>query len=330
MSTVTPPEMSRPPYDPALQPKLDALDLSFFHTIDKIRAVTSVFSAETVLAGVPHMQHAEYVADSLDGPVTLSVFTSKSSTNRSRPAVYIIHGGGQIAGNRFSATDSLIGFFEGIDIVAISVEYRLAPEHPAPAALNDSYAGLVWVADHAAELGIDPAQIMILGGSGGGPIAAGCSLLARQNQHPTLNLLAQMLLTPMLDDRGQTVSAKQFEHVGPWCGVTNQMAWDCVLEQDRPAQVDYMVAPARATDLTGLPPTFIDAGEAEVFRDEAVAYASLLWKCGVSTELHVWRGAFHGFEMPMPGAPEDSQAAVARASIAAKKLWIRRVFKVDE
>lgn len=330
MSTVTPPEMSRPPYDPALQPKLDALDLSFFHTIDKIRAVTSVFSAKTVLAGVPHMQHAEYVADSLDGPVTLSAFSSKSSTNRSRPAVYIIHGGGQIAGNRFSATDSLIGFFEGIDIVAISVEYRLAPEYPAPAALNDSYAGLVWVADHAAELGIDPAQIMILGGSGGGPIAAGCSLLARQNQHPTLNLLAQMLLTPMLDDRGQTVSAKQFEHVGPWCGVTNQMAWDCVLGQDRPAQVDYMVAPARATDLTGLPPTFIDVGEAEVFRDEAVAYASLLWKYGVSTELHVWRGAFHGFEMPMPGESEDSQAAVANASIAAKKSWIRRVFKVDE
>ncbi|CAI7670403.1 unnamed protein product [Penicillium crustosum] len=317
MSTATPPEMFRPPYDPALQPRVDALDLSFFDTIDKIRAVTSTFSAETILTGIPHMQHAEYIADSLDGPVTLSVFTSKSSTNRSRPAVYIIHGGGQIAGDRFSAIDNIIRFFE-------------APEHPAPAALNDSYAGLVWVADHAAELGIDPAQIMILGGSGGGPIAAGCSLLAQQNQHPTLNLLAQMLLTPMLDDRGQTVSAKQFEHVGPWCGVTNQMAWDCVIGQDRPAQVDYMVAPARATDLMGLPPTFIDVGEAEVFRDEAVAYASLLWKCGVSTELHVWRGAFHGFEMQMPGAPEDSQTEVARASISAKKSWIRRIFKVDE
>lgn len=229
MSTVTPPAMLRPPYDPALQPNLDALDLSLFDTIDKIQAVTPASSAETVLAGVPHMQHAEYIADSLDGPVTLSVFTNKSSTNRSRPAVYIIHGGGQIAGDRFTSLDSVIRLFEGIDIVAIAVEYRLAPEHPAPAALNDSYAGLAWIADHAIELGIDPAQIMILGGSGGGPIAAGCSLLARQNQHPTLNLLAQMLLTPMLDDRGQTVSAKQFEHVGPWCGATNQMAWDCVL-----------------------------------------------------------------------------------------------------
>ncbi|KAJ5597610.1 hypothetical protein N7537_007694 [Penicillium hordei] len=156
--------------------------------------------------------------------VTLSVFTSKSFTNHSRPAVYIIHGGGQIAGDRFSAIDSLIRLFEGIDFVILSVEYRLALEHPAPAALNDSYAGLVWVADHAAELGIDPAQIMILGGSGGGPIAAGCSLLERQNQHPTLNLLAQMLITPMLDDQGQTLSAKQFEHVGPWCAATNQMA----------------------------------------------------------------------------------------------------------
>lgn len=81
----------------------------------------------------------------------------------------------------------------------------------------------------------------------------------------------------MLDDRGQTVSAKQFEHVRPWCGNTNQMAWDCVLGRDRPAHVDYLVAPARATDLTRLPLTFLDAGEAEVFRDEAVAYAVEVW-----------------------------------------------------
>ncbi|KAF4768289.1 hypothetical protein HAV15_002781 [Penicillium sp. str.  len=231
MSPVMPPEMFRPPYDPALQPKPDALDLSFFDTIDKIRAVTSTFSAETVLAGVPRMQHAEHVADSLDGPVTLSVFTSKSSTNRSRPAVYIIHGGGQIAGNRSSTTDSLMRFFEGIDIVAISVEYRLAPEHPATAALNDSYDGVVWVADHTAELGIDPAQIMILGGSGGGPIAAGCSLLARQNRHPTINLLAQMLITPMLDDRGQTVSAKQFDMLDR--GVGLPIRWHGTVSLDR-------------------------------------------------------------------------------------------------
>ncbi|KAL2797080.1 hypothetical protein BJX66DRAFT_335266 [Aspergillus keveii] len=108
------------------------------------------------------------------------------------------------------------------------------------------------------------------------------------------------------------------------------MAWDCVLGRDRPTQVDHLVAPARATDLKGLPQTFIDAGEAEVFRDEAVAYASLLWKCDVSTELHVWRGAFHGFEMETPGVGEGKQAAVVKAFIDAKKSWIRRIFQVGQ
>ncbi|KAL2839656.1 Alpha/Beta hydrolase protein [Aspergillus pseudoustus] len=339
------PSMARPPYDPSLRPKLDALDLSLFSSIDRIRAVSSAFTAESVLAGVPHMQHKEYTIPSLDAPVTLSVFSPKlavTSNTTKRPAVYIIHGGGQIAGNRFSALDSIIRFFADVpDIVAISVEYRLAPEHPAPAALNDGYAGLVWIADpaNAAELGIDPARIVVMGGSGGGPIAAGCALLARNNHRP--KLLGQMLLTPMLDDRGTTVSARQFENVGPWCGVTNQMAWDCVLgregtaderdlEAQANAQVDHLVAPARATDPAGLPPTFIDAGEAEVFRDEAVTYASRLWACGVSTELHVWKGAWHGFEMAMPGVEEGKEAAVAKVSIAAKKSWIRRVFEVEE
>ncbi|KAL3447609.1 Alpha/Beta hydrolase protein [Aspergillus insuetus] len=348
--------ISRPPYDPALQPKLDALDPTLFTNIESIRAVSNAFTLESVLAGVPHMQHKEYTIPALDAPVTLSVFspkdpstTSTSTTSTARPAVYIIHGGGQISGNRFSALDAIIRLFADIpDLVAIAVEYRLAPEHRAPAALNDSYAGLAWISDpaHAAKLAIDPARIVILGGSGGGPIAAGCALLARDNGRP--RLLGQILLTPMLDDRGTTVSARQFESVGPWCGSTNQMAWDCVLGrepvnnnndvaagEDRNvdaqanAQVDHLVSPARALDLTGLPPTFIDAGEAEVFRDEAVAYASRLWACGVSAELHVWKGGFHGFDMEMPGAEGVKEAAVARASVAAKKSWIRRIYGVD-
>ncbi|KAL3456979.1 Alpha/Beta hydrolase protein [Aspergillus heterothallicus] len=327
-SPTPPPEILRPPYDAELQPKLDAIKTSIFESVEAIRAVSNVFSLETALAGLPHMEHSGHVVKTLDGPVELSIFTNKGSTSPCRPAVYIVHGGGQISGTRFSAVDSIIRWFDGIDIVAVCVEYRVAPEHPAPAALNDSYAGLFWVFENASKLRIDPARIMIMGGSGGGPIAAGCALLARENQH--VNLVAQMLVCPMLDDRGETASAQQFRDQGPWNGTTNQMAWDCVLGRDRPSQVDHLVAPARATDLTGLPQTFIDAGEAEVFRDEAVAYASLLWKCGVSTELHVWRGAFHGFEMEMPGVDAGKEAAVAKASLDAKKSWIRRVFQIDQ
>lgn len=168
----------------------------------------------------------------------------------------------------------------------VTVEYRLAPEHRAPAALNDSYAGLIWTAERADELGLDPAKIMIMGGSGGAPIDTGCAILARNRQHP--KLCAQMLATPMLDGRVDTLSSKQFDNIGPWNGETNRMAWDCVLGSDRNGpNVSELVSPSRATDFAGLPPTFLDAGDAEVFRDEAVAYASTLWKSDVSAELHV-------------------------------------------
>ncbi|KAJ5383585.1 Alpha/beta hydrolase fold-3 [Penicillium concentricum] len=320
------PPVLRPPYDPAILVALKAFENAGFGSLDEIRA-QAIGSAETVLEKFPNLGHTEHtlptINDSTGHMVTLSVFKSASSTNTSRPAVYIVHGGGQIAGNRFTTLPAVLEYFEPLDIVAVTVEYRLAPEHPAPAALDDAYAGLIWTADNAAKLGIDPTKIMVLGGSGGAPIAAGCALLAHRNQSPKLR--AQMLLTPMIDDRGETVSAKQYENVGPWCGATNLMAWDWVLGSARGGpDVSELVAPARATDLTGLPPTFIDAGEAEVFRDEAVAYASKLWKFGVSAELHVWKGAFHGFDLMSGDSP------VARSAVAAKISWIKRVFELGE
>ncbi|KAL2797092.1 Alpha/Beta hydrolase protein, partial [Aspergillus keveii] len=340
--------MPRPPYDPQLESLAKAASEWIFTRPEEIRKIANADTAASVLSRHPHLTHTEHYITTADGatatpsPITLSVFqqsTTSSSPSKPRPAVYIIHGGGQVAGNRFSGLATLLTYFGGIDIVAIAVEYRLAPEHPAPVALNDAYDGLIWTVEHAADLGIDPLRVLIMGGSGGGPIAAGCAMLAARNKHAAAHAhahvhpqpLALMLLTPMLDDRSSTISAQQFEHSGPWCGTTNRMAWECVLGSNRgTADVNELIAPARATDLTGLPPTFIDAGEAEVFRDEAVAFASVLWKCGVSAELHVWKGGFHGFEMDFPGVPVGKKADVALASIAAKKSWIRRIFRVDE
>ncbi|KAL3483067.1 Alpha/Beta hydrolase protein [Aspergillus germanicus] len=333
-ATATSPSMSRPPYDPQLESLAQAASKWELTRPEDIRKVANSDTAASVLKRHPHLTHTEHTipgSDSARIPITLSIFKSPFTTpsNKARPAVYFVHGGGQVAGNRFSGLATLLTYFEGIDIVAVAVEYRLAPEHRAPAALNDAYDGLVWTVDNAAELDIDASRVLILGGSGGGPIAAGCAMLATRNSRPTL--LALMLLTPMLDDRGSTVSAQQFESASPWSGKTNRMAWDCVLGSDRGSpDVNTLIAPARATDLTGLPPTFIDAGEAEVFRDEAVAFASVLWRCGVSAELHVWKGGFHGFEMDFPGVEVGRKAAVAMASIAARKSWIRRVFRVEE
>ncbi|KAI9148791.1 Carboxylesterase NlhH [Paramyrothecium foliicola] len=316
--------MIRPPYDPLLVGDMEKMSQTVPKILDltTLRNPSSVSSDATFLRNLPDIQCTDYEAPGLydgDEPVKLSVFTEKSPASRNQPAVYFVHGGGQVTGNRFTGVDWPIQHFGDIGIVVISVEYRLSPEHTAPAALNDSYAGLIWTADNAEQLGIDPTRIIVMGGSGGAPIALGCTIKCRGEGKPYP--FAQMILTPMLDDRNDTVSAKQYQHDGFWCGASNKMAWDLVLGQEVRGgpDVEPITAPARMTDLEGLPPTFIDAGECEVFRDEAVALASQLWKCGVSTELHIWPGAYHGFDVISQNTP------VAQDSIRAKKNWMHRV-----
>ncbi len=174
-----------------------------------------------------------------------------------------------------------------LDAVLVSVEYRLAPEHPDPAPVEDCYAGLKWVSEHATELGINPDHIIISGGSAGGGIAAGVTLLARDRKGPSI--FAQQLLYPMLDDRCNNVSNNQFPEEGTWTRRVNIMGWDSLLPGTRgTGNVSIYAAPARAKDLSGLPPAFIEVGSAEPFRDEDVAYATKLWEDGVHAELHVW------------------------------------------
>ncbi|KAI9147090.1 Carboxylesterase NlhH [Paramyrothecium foliicola] len=320
-------DLPKPPYDPTLVGTLNTLMLPDELDLGIVRQISSYFPIDNVLKKNPHLLHTEHIvdapADSGANPegVTLSVFRS-SSTDGNRPCLYNIHGGGQISGNRFMALELFMDYFEGIDAVTVSVEYRLAPEHPAPAGLNDCYAGLVWVANHADELGIDPAKIIICGGSGGAPLAVGSALLARNNSFPSL--LGQMILTPMLDDRGTTVSSQQFYRKAPWSGHANKQAWDMVLGSRRGGpDVSELEAPARATDLSNLPPTFVDAAECEVFRDEAVAFASKLWASGSTAELHIWPGAYHGFDMLRIESP------IANASIKAKQSWVKRLLEAS-
>ncbi|KAL2839657.1 lipase [Aspergillus pseudoustus] len=317
----------RPPFSPELETvraSAGLLRAEHFESIESLRAQPDSFTIAAFLTEFPDLMHKEYTIpappDNPSTSIILSVFTRKDSTCTQRPAVYNIHGGGQIAGTRFAGFPFIARWYAGMNAVLVTVEYRLAPEHPAPAALNDSYTGLVWVTDHAAELGVNPDKIMVQGISGGGPIAAACAIKARNEGYP--RLCAQLLSTPMLDCRGETVSARQFESVGHWCGRTNRMAWGFVLGEGRDVKgedISELISPSRATDLAGVAPAFIDAGEAEVFRDEAVRYAGVLWESGVSAELHVWPGCWHGFDMLAP------EAKVSQAATAVKMDWIRRV-----
>lgn len=175
----------------------------------------------------------------------------------------------------------------------------------------------MWTAEHADELGIDPDQIIVAGTSAGGGLAAGLALLARDRRGPAL--AAQVLMCPMLDDRNDTPSSRQMAGRGVWDSTANTTGWTALLgDACGGPDVSPYAAPARAVDLSGLPPAFVDVGSAETFRDEDVAYATRIWQAGGVAELHVWPGGFHGFDTLAP------QAAISQEAKAARVRWLRR------
>ncbi|MFF0156674.1 alpha/beta hydrolase [Streptomyces sp. NPDC005263] len=235
-----------------------------------------------------------------------------------RPVIYHVHGGGMVIGNNRSGVDMIVDWARELNAVVVSVEYRLAPEHPHPAPVEDVYAGLSWTADHAREIGGDLERIVIAGVSAGGGLAAALTLLLRDRKGP--RPVGQLLMGPMLDDRNDTPSAHQMQGSGVWDRTANEAGWTALLGGRRGGpDVSPYAAPARAEDLSGLPPAYLDVGSAETFRDEVVAYASRIWQAGGVAELHVWPGGFHGFEGFAP------QAALARAALDARLNWLRRL-----
>jgi acetyl esterase/lipase len=233
-------------------------------------------------------------------------------------AIYHIHGGGMIVGdNRFGLVE-MIDLAEPLGMAVVSVEYRLAPETPHPGPVADCYAGLVWTSAHAAEFNIDPQRIVIAGASAGGGLAAAVTLMARDHNGPAI--FAQVLQSPMLDDRNDTPSARQMRGLGIWDRSSHETGWNALLGDGVRGGPDVSpyAAPSRAQDLSGLPPTFIDVGTAETFRDEDVAYASRIWQAGGRVELHVWPGGFHGFDIVAP------DATISQDAIAARAAWLRR------
>jgi acetyl esterase/lipase len=213
---------------------------------------------------------------------------------RPAPAVYWIHGGGMIFGTGLNEDARLNRWAEELGCVVVSVEYRLAPEHPYPAPLEDCYTGLLWTARHADELGVDPSRLVVAGASAGAGLAAGLALLARDRGE--IPITFQLLIYPMIDDRNATVSSTLDAIV--WSPAANLLGWRAYLaDLHGTEEVPPYAAPARASDLMGLPPAFIAVGTLDVFRDEDIAYALNLLAAGVETELHVYPGAPHGFEL---------------------------------
>lgn len=229
------------------------------------------------------------------------------------PGIYFIHGGGMIMGDIDEEDAVATEICERVDAVVVSVEYRLAPEHPYPAPVEDCYAGLVWTARNASELRFDPDRLAVYGGSAGGGLTIAASLLARDRGFPALRF--QMPIYPMIDHRHETPSSYEITDIGIWDRSGNIEAWQWYLGEGK---VDHYAAPVLAEDLTGLPPTYIDVGTVDLFRDEDIAFAMRLMAAGVPTELHVWPGAYHGAEGFAP------EAALSRRILAGRMEALRR------
>lgn len=234
-----------------------------------------------------------------------------------RPALCFFHGGGMVAGDNRCGIEVPLEWVRQLGMIVLSVGYRLAPEHPHPVPVEDCYAALCGVARQRAALGIDSGPVMVGGVSAGGGLAAGVTLLARDRGGPELS--DQILMCPMLDDQARFHSSGELLREGVWDTRSNLTAWDALLGDARGTpQVTASAAPSRAASLAGLPAAYLDVGAVETFRDEVIDYAARLAQAAVSTELHVWAGAFHGFDVLAP------EAAVSRAARAARIEYLRR------
>lgn len=229
-----------------------------------------------------------------DPEVRVRIYAPADKTT-GRPGILYIHGGGYIAGTPESTDFSCVHMVQEIGCVVVSADYRLAPETPYPGPLEDCYAALKWLADNASELGVDKSRIAVAGGSAGGGLTAALCLLARDRKGPAIAF--QTPLYPMIDDRNITPSSQEFLDSRFWNRAKNEFGWEAYLGPLYKGDVPYYAAPARATDLSGLPPAYTCVGELDLFRDETIDYCSRLMQAGVPVELHVYAGCYHGFDM---------------------------------
>lgn len=231
-------------------------------------------------------------------------------------ALIWLHGGGWVMGDRVTEHPWAARLAQGSGALVVSVEYRLAPEHPFPAAFDDAWTVLCWAAEHAAELGVEPDRLAVGGHSAGGGLAAGLALRARDEQGPPICF--QLLNQPGLDDRQETWSARTFTDT-PWLhrGKVASM-WRHYLGG---APATPYAAPARAGDLSGLPPAYMATAEFDPNRDEEIEYALRLLQAGVPVELHQWPGTFHGSQVILSADVSRRQIAelgdVLRRALAA-------------
>lgn len=275
-------------------------------------------------AETPRIESPEVQRRAIPGPAgnpDLKVYVINASDQRAaRPAILYIHGGGYVTGSAARLVPNLQKIAHELDCLVVSVDYRLAPDTAFPGSLEDNYAGLKWLWDTATQLGVDTRRIAVMGESAGGGHAAMLAIAVRDLKE--FSLAAQILLYPMLDDR--TGSSRSVPaHIGAyiWTPASNRFGWSCLLGQPAGGRtVPYGSVPARVSDLSHLPPTFIGTGAVDLFVEEDVQYATRLIAAGVPVELLVVPGAYHAFDQIA------ANASLSHGFRAAQLRALRRAF----
>jgi len=230
--------------------------------------------------------------------------------HRARGAIVWLHGGGFVMGDLETEHPWAVRLADGSGATVVAVGYRLAPEQRFPAAIDDAYAALIWTAEHATELGVDPGRIAVGGHAAGAGLAAAVALRARDQQGPPISF--QLLNQPELDDRQETWSARNFIDTPFMTRDKVAMSWRHYLGS---APASPYAAPARDDDLSGLPPAYIATAEFDPNRDEAIVYAQRLLQAGVPVELHQWPGTFHGSQAILSAEVSQRQIAELAATL---------------
>ena len=233
-----------------------------------------------------------------DREIKVFIYTPENQ-NEPLPTILHIHGGGMVAGSPLNTDGNNRQIARDVNCVIVSVEYRLSPEARFPQAIEDCYDALLWLHSHAADLGVDSQRIAVMGESAGGGLAASLAILARDRGE--IAVVFQMLVYAMLDYKtGSTLEKNPNEFTGEfvWTRQNNAYGWSSLLGADYESQtVSPYASASQAEDLSGLPPAFLAVGSLDLFVDENLEYAHRLIRAGVATELHIFPGAFHGFDM---------------------------------
>lgn len=250
----------------------------------------------------PDVQQTTHSIKSTEGRVIpVLAFQKKGDIAIPGPALLHFHGGGMILGSAKLQAKPLAQIVSQTSVSIFSVDYRLAPEYKDTAAVEDGYTALLWLHDNALEFGVDPSRIGVFGESAGGGVAAGLAIMARdKGQMPPI--AKQILVYPMIDDTN-TVADEIMEPFAFWKTEDNALAWAALLGDkagNLQAAVSPYAAPARATNVAGLPEAYIDVGALDIFRDENIRFATRLLAENISVELHVYPGLPHAFEMVAP------------------------------